>query len=59
MKRSLLATLLPFVHVVLSVMGLVMLVAAAFTLGAGVGLAAGGVALLVLAFYLETERSAP
>lgn len=59
MNATLLGALLPYLHVVLSVLGLACVVAAAFTVAVGVGLLAAGVALLVLAFYIETERVKP
>lgn len=54
---SLLGVLLPFAHVVLSILGLGFLVAAAYVFTVIAGLIATGLALLVLAFYLEQETS--
>ena len=55
-NRSLLAFVLIYAHVVLSILGLASLVVACFLAGAIVGFVGLGVALLVLAFYLESEK---
>ena len=54
-NQSLLAALLPFTHVILSILGLVFLVAAAYVFAPVAGLLATGVALLVLGYYFESE----
>jgi hypothetical protein len=55
MNKSLIGALLPFATLLLSLAGVVFLVAAAFTLGVTSGFVATGVAFLVLAFYAESE----
>jgi hypothetical protein len=56
-KHSLVGVLVPYLHVVLSILGLVLLVAAAFVVGLVVGLVAAGVACLLVGFYVEREMS--
>lgn len=53
--RSLPGILLPYLTVLLSVLGLGCLVIAGFIAGTMIGFVALGVAFLVLAFYAETE----
>lgn len=53
MPKSTLSVLIPLLPVLLSVFGLALLVVAAFTFALAAGLAAAGVALLLVAYQLE------
>lgn len=53
MPKSTLSVLIPLLPVLLSALGLALLVAAAFIFAVAAGLAAAGVALLLVAYQLE------
>jgi len=55
MKHSLIGALLPYLTVILSVLGLISLVIAGFLASTVVGFVIAGLSLLVLAFYAEAE----
>jgi len=55
LQKSLLGALIPHMHVILSLLGVVLLVVAGFLAGIVIGFIAAGIACLVLAFYAESE----
>jgi hypothetical protein len=57
MMKSLPGALLPYLTVLLSLLGLTSLVVAAFLAGVIIGFVALGVAFLLLAFYAESEAA--